>query len=311
MQPAGEALVRRRSVLGWAVGGLAGWPSYGSEAVRRRVEVRYEATVPEDAEGPVSLWMPVPVSDGYQRIEGLRIEGAKGQAGFFAKVKAGQRVTMTFRVTRRERKLEAGPSVARPDCCLHADRLVPVDGRIREWAKEVVRGAASDVEKARAIYEHVVDTVKYDKSGRGWGRGDIYYACDARRGNCTDFHAIFIGYARAVGVPAKFVIGLPFPRERGAGEVAGYHCWAEFFADGMGWVAVDASEAAKDPARRRYFFGAVDENRVQLSEGRDVMLTPRQAGAPLNYFVYPYAEAGGRPVEGLLSRVFYRDLPVA
>lgn len=83
----------------------------------------------------------------------------------------------------------------------------------------------SDLENARAIYNHIVATVKYDKTGHGWGRVDIYYACDARRGNCTDSNAIFIGYARAVGI----------------------QCWAEFYAQGIGWVPVDASEAAKNP----------------------------------------------------------------
>ena len=109
-------------------------------------------------------------------------------------------------------------------------------------------------------------TVKYDKTGKGWGRGDIYYACEARRGNCTDFHAIFIGYARAMGIPARFAIGFPLPADRGAGQIAGYHCWAEFYAKGIGWVPVDASEAAKNPAKREYFFGAHDENRDRVFE---------------------------------------------
>jgi transglutaminase-like putative cysteine protease len=179
---------------------------------------------------------------------------------------------------------------------LKPDRLVPLDDKIRGWAEEVVAAAhaQTDLEKARAIYNHVVATVKYDKSGTGWGRGDIYYACDARRGNCTDFHAIFIGYARAVGIPARFSIGFPIPKERGEGKIAGYHCWAEFYAHGIGWIPVDASEAAKDPSRREYFFGALDENRLQFSTGRDLVLIPKQSGDPLNYFVYPYVEVDGK-----------------
>jgi transglutaminase-like putative cysteine protease len=136
--------------------------------------------------------------------------------------------------------------------------------------------AQTDLEKARAIYNHVVATVTYDKSGKGWGRGDIYYACDARRGNCTDFHAIFIGHARAVGIPARFSIGFPVPAERGAGKIAGYHCWAEFYAQGLGWIPADASEAAKAPSHREYFFGHLDENRVQFSTGRDLILIRRK-----------------------------------
>jgi transglutaminase-like putative cysteine protease len=196
---------------------------------------------------------------------------------------------------------------------LKPDRLVPIDGQIQTWAREVVEAAhaQTDLEMARAIYNHVVSTVKYDKTGKGWGRGDIYYACDARRGNCTDFHAIFIGYARALGIPARFAIGFPLPAERGAGKIAGYHCWAEFYA-GIGWIPVDASEAAKNPAKREYFFGAHDENRVELSKGRDVVLTPRQQGDPLNYFVYPYVEVDGKPYTNLETGYSYRDLsPVA
>jgi transglutaminase-like putative cysteine protease len=161
---------------------------------------------------------------------------------------------------------------------------------------------------ARAIYNHIVATVKYDKTGKGWGRGDIYYACDARRGNCTDFHAIFIGYARAMGIPARFAIGFPLPGDRGAGQIAGYHCWAEFYAQGIGWVPVDASEAAKNPGKREYFFGAHDENRVELSKGRDVVLTPRQQGEPLNYFVYPYAEVDGKEYTAIDTRYSYHDV---
>ncbi|MGA2740296.1 MAG: transglutaminase domain-containing protein [Bryobacteraceae bacterium] len=141
---------------------------------------------------------------------------------------------------------------------------------------------------ARAIYNHVVATVKYDKTGKGWGNGDIYYACDA---------------------PARFAIGFPLPADRGAGKIAGYHCWAEFYAKGIGWVPVDASEAAKNPAKREYFFGAHDENRVELSKARDVMLTPAQQGAPLNYFVYPYVELDGGNYTAVDTSYAYKDLP--
>jgi len=193
---------------------------------------------------------------------------------------------------------------------LAPDRLVPVDGKIRQWAREVVRaaGARTDLEMGRAIYNHVVATVKYDKSGKGWGRGDIYYACDTRRGNCTDFHAIFIGYARALGVPARFAIGYPVPRDRGQGTIAGYHCWAEFYGRGFGWIPVDASEAAKDPSRREYYFGAHDENRVEFTRGRDIALQPAQGGERLNFFVDAYGERDGKKYGGVVTRVDYSDL---
>ncbi len=150
--------------------------------------------------------------------------------------------------------------------------------------------------------------IKYDKSGTGWGRGDFYYVCDAKRGNCTDFHALFIGLCRAVGIPAKFAIGFPIAPKRGEGEIGGYHCWAEFWLDGFGWVPVDASEAGKNPEKKGYYFGTLDENRVQLSIGRDLVLSPPQAGDPVNFFVYPYVEVDGRPFDKVQRKFQYRDL---
>jgi transglutaminase-like putative cysteine protease len=301
----------------------------------RSVSMEYTALIGPLAAGTgqVDLWMPVPHDDAYQRIERLEVTSPYpyqidadeiGNRTLHLRVERPSsdpiRVTLRFEATRREhhQELAVAPAAFHEESpqelarWMKPDRLVPLDNQIRAWAEEVVAAAhaTSDLEKARAIYNHVVATVKYDKSGKGWGRGDIHYACENRRGNCTDFHAIFIGYARAVGIPARFSIGLPLPGARGAGQVSGYHCWAEFYAKGIGWVPVDASEAAKDPSRREYFFGAHDENRVEFSRGRDLVLVPPQSGAPLNYFVNPYAEADGKPVE-VERTVSYRDLAPA
>ena len=301
----------------------------------RQFQFEYKATVKDTPAGAkrLELWIPVPHDGTFQKITGLQIDspapykiqtGQHGNRVLHLSVENPPQqsltVTMRFDAARKEHvqsrlrqasfapiKEERDPDMAR---WLQPDRLVPLDGKIKQWAKEVVdaAGAKTDLEQARAIYNHVVATVKYDKTGTGWGRGDIYYACDARRGNCTDFHAIFIGYARAVGIPARFSIGFPLPADRGAGQVSGYHCWAEFYAKGVGWVPVDASEAAKDPSRREYFFGAHDENRVEFTRGRDLALEPRQSGDPLNYFIYPYAEVDGKPHAGVEKSFAYRDL---
>ncbi len=290
----------------------------------RTFQLTCRATVPVPPAGTrtLDLWLPVPHSDKSQDVADLKI-GAPGPYTVEADAYGNQIlhlrpatvptaplvVTLTARVTRLEHlnlratddhapvETEAAdPNLGR---WLAPDRLVPLDFKIRALAQEVVdqAHAATPLARARAIYEHVVGTMVYDKTGQGWGRGDIYYACDARRGNCTDFHAVFIGYCRAQGIPARFSIGLPLPPQRGQGEIKGYHCWAEFFTKETGWVPVDASEAAKDPSKRGYFFGAHDENRVEFTRGRDLVLTPRPAGPPLNYFVYPYAEADGQPLD--------------
>jgi transglutaminase-like putative cysteine protease len=295
----------------------------------RSFHIEYKATVPA---AKVELWMPLPRDDDYQKIQSLRIESpykydvATGEQGnrmlhlLKPETPEPSTVTVSFDAVRAEHlqsrlstreRLATDEDPAELARYLKPDRLVPLDPQIRTWAREVVDAARAhtDLEMIRAIYDHVVATVKYDKTGKGWGRGDIYYACDARRGNCTDFHAIVIGYARSLGIPARFAIGLPLPADRGAGKIAGYHCWAELYAKGIGWIPVDASEAAKNPAQREYFFGAHDENRIELSKGRDVILAPEQAGDPLNYFVYPYAEAKGKPVENIPLEVSYLDLP--
>jgi transglutaminase-like putative cysteine protease len=304
-------------------------------ARQRDFTFEYKAAVKDIPAGTqkLELWIPVPHDDSFQRITYVDVDtpyphqiltGDQGNTMLHLEIaqprESSVPVTLTFHAVRLERiqpivlvKTGIAPE-GDLNRWLKPDRLVPIDGQIRTWAREVVDAAhaQTDLEMARAIYNHIVSTVKYDKTGKGWGRGDIYYACDARRGNCTDFHAIFIGYARAMGIPARFAIGFPLPADHGAGKIAGYHCWAEFYAKGIGWVPVDASEAAKNPTKREYFFGAHDENRVELSKGRDVALTPKQQGDPLNYFVYPYVELDGKPYTNIETGYSYRDLsPVA
>ena len=189
---------------------------------------------------------------------------------------------------------------------LEPDRLVPIDGRMKELADENTRGKQGTVERAHALYDYVFQTVRYDKSGTGWGRGDSLWVCDAKHGNCTDFHSLFISLARAEGIPARFEIGFPVPTGT-EGTIPGYHCWAEFFVNGVGWVPVDISEAWKDPKKHDYFFGTLDANRVQFSVGRDLTLQPKQDGGPLNYFIYPYVEVDGKPFEGIEKKFSYRE----
>ena len=43
---------------------------------------------------------------------------------------------------------------------------------------------------------------------------------------------------------------------------------------------------------------------MQFSTGRDITLSPKQDGAPLNYFVYPYVEVDGKNVRLRCSKQF-------
>lgn len=225
--------------------------------------------------------------------------------------------TVEYQVTRKEYakgdyegllKAAQGTTPAPKDLArfLAPDRLVPIDGRIKELADESTRGKQGTVEKAQALYNYVFQTVRYDKSGTGWGRGDSLWVCDAKHGNCTDFHSLFISLARAEGIPARFEIGFPVPGGT-EGTIPGYHCWAEFFASGVGWVPIDISEAWKDPKKHDYFFGALDANRVQFTVGRDLTLQPKQDGGPRNYFIYPYVEVDGKPFEGIDKKFSFHE----
>jgi len=301
------------------------------EPSERRFEFTYvaELDVPEGS-GRLQMWLPYPKGDDYQEVRLVSIDAPVPTKVYqeyeyrnsmlFVSTDATEltelRVAMTFRVTRREHvetefaELEddMGYVDASASRWLRPDRLVPLDDNIREQAEAVVAGKTTVVEKAKAIFDYTVDNLEYDKSGTGWGRGDIYYACDTKRGNCTDFHAVFIGFARAVKIAAKFQIGFPIPTERGEGEIDGYHCWAEFYVPGFGWVPVDTSEANLNPDKRDYFFGAHDENRVEFTVGRDIKLNPQQAGPALNFFIYPYAEIDGEPVRDIRRQFLYKDL---
>ena len=289
----------------------------------RTFSLTYQTTIrdiPRDA-NTLEVWVPLPQTDSNQTIHQISItapvpvtigrESRFGNQSLQARVdrpKGPVQITLVIEATRRENSgrqesLSDGDRRAR----LAPEPLVPLDGPIHELAVEATMGLTTDEEKARAIYQKVTGMMKYDKSGTGWGRGDAVYACDAKRGNCTDFHALLIGMARSVGIPARFSIGLPLPESRQSGEISGYHCWAEVYVERRGWVPVDSSEASKNPAKRDYFFGHHDENRLEFSRGRHLTLTPEQHGPPLNFFVYPYAEVDGRPHDAIERKFTFTD----
>jgi len=321
-------------LLGAGVAALLLLREQGPAAPARAFEFTYTARIPALPEGSekLRLWIPVPESDAHQDITSLRLESPVPYElhrdplyrNLYAYLEVDPKEVPTpfelklrLWVTRRENKVAMEPaaagsgadaSPAELERALAPDRLVPTDGLIAQLAAQETRGLTDPLDKARAVYRYVVSTMKYDKSGEGWGRGDAIYACNIRKGNCTDFHALFIGMMRASGVPARFEIGFPLPADKPAGEIPGYHCWAQFYVEGIGWIPVDASEAWKNPDKRDYFFGAHDQNRVLFSRGRDIRFNPAQEGEPLNYFIYPYAEVDGKPFDGVQAQFLFRDL---
>lgn len=281
----------------------------------------------------VRVWIPAAHSDGFQEVKTISANGDLplkkthesrfGNEMYYAETAKAKDAELHFEVVydvvRRER-LTLG--VARPHLAevklndrerkedLAADKLVPVTGLPADLAVKVTEGKSAPLEKARAIYDYVFTTMRYDKTGTGWGRGDVLYACDAKKGNCTDFHSLFMAMARSQGIPTRFEIGFPLPPDKRSAEIAGYHCWADFFEAQHGWIPVDISEAWKHQEKRDYFFGAHDVNRVQFTMGRDLELSPKQDGAPLNYFVYPYVEVAGKEYANVTTAFSFADVEV-
>ena len=284
----------------------------------RHFTLHYGFTVKAIVPGsPIRVWIPAAHSDPFQEIKVITAggdlalkktrESRFGNEIYYAQVSKADKPELHFEIVYdvvRHQRLTLGAAAPRLANVslkekehrqyLAPDKLVPITGLPADLAVKVTEGNDTPLEKSRAIYDYVFSTMKYDKSGTGWGRGDVLYACDAKKGNCTDFHSLFIAMARAQSIPSRFAIGFPLPPDKHTGEIAGYHCWAEFFEPTHGWVPIDISEAWKHPEKKDFFFGGHDANRVQFSMGRDIVLDPKQDGAPLNYFVYPYVEIGGK-----------------
>jgi Transglutaminase-like superfamily len=298
----------------------------------RHFTFHYAFTVKSVPEGQkVRIWFPAAHSDRYQEVKIVSATGdmplkkthesVYGNEIYYAEAGQAKQSDLHFEVVydvvRHERLtlgaaaprlLEARLSEKESKEYLAPDKLVPTTGLPADLAAKVTEGKTTRVEKARAIYDYVFSTMRYDKSGEGWGRGDVLWACDSKRGNCTDFHSLFIAMARSQGIPARFEIGFPLPADKNASEIAGYHCWAEFFDPHYGWVPVDISEAWKHQEKQNYFFGAHDDNRFAFTMGRDLKLNPAQNGEPLNYFVYPYVEIGGQPYSKILNAFSFMNV---
>jgi len=280
----------------------------------------------------VRVWIPLAHSDAFQDVKITASSGdlalkqihqqEYGNEVLYAQTpkadKGEYKFSVDYDVVRREHvvlvngkplpdRKTAPPGRVELARFLAPDRLVPVTGVPAQLAAQETKGATTPLEKAKDIYEYVFRTMKYDKSGEGWGHGDTLWACDSKHGNCTDFHSVFISMARAEKIPARFQIGFPLPADKHSAEIPGYHCWAEFYLDSTGWVPVDISEAWKHQEKHDYFFGAHDVNRVQFTQGRDLRLTPAQEGAPLNYFVYPYVEIDGKEYPNVSIAFSFED----
>ncbi|MBI4395459.1 MAG: transglutaminase domain-containing protein [Elusimicrobia bacterium] len=217
-------------------------------------------------------------------------------------------LVVRFEIERKEQRNPSGGGTPPSRLFSEPRGLVVVTDEIRAIAQKQAGSLTDPREKARSLYEYVLSHMAYDKSGEGWGRGDAAYACRIGKGNCTDFHSLFMALCLAEGIPTRFVMGVLLPKERAGVLGAAYHCWAEFHLERTGWIPVDISEAWKHPDKAGYYFGHLDENRIRLCLGREIKLSPPQNGPRLNYLMKPYMEIDGRPYDGFEWERRYQDL---
>lgn len=310
---------------------LLSFVQFASAQATRHFTFHYGFTVKNIPAGEsVRVWIPAAESNDFQDVHvisatgDLRLkkthESKYGNQLYFAQVARAKQTELHFEIVydvMRHERLILGSYSPHLDKVqlkerekeefLTADKLVPVTGLPADLAAKATEGDTIPLDKAHAIYDYVFANMSYDKTGTGWGRGDVLYACGARKGNCTDFHSLFIAMARSQDIPARFEIGFPLPPDKHSGEISGYHCWADFFEPQHGWVPVDISEAWKHPEKKSYFFGALDANRMQFTTGRDLRLSPAQDGPPLNYFIYPYVEIAGKEYPNVSVAFSFED----
>ncbi|MGB8522174.1 MAG: transglutaminase-like domain-containing protein [Candidatus Acidiferrales bacterium] len=210
------------------------------------------------------------------------------------------------------------PKVDRADLqhFLRPTKLLPTDGIVKATAIEITSGSKTDVEKARAIYEWIVDNTFRNPKTRGCGVGDIRFMLESRDlgGKCADLNSLYVGLARAAGLPARDVYGIRVGKsEMGYKSLSAssenvtksQHCRAEVYLSDYGWVPVDPADVRKvvleEPpgnrpldddmvkrARAR-LFGSWEMNWIAYNFAHDVAL-PGSNGAPLGFLMYPQAE---------------------
>lgn len=300
------------------------------------VTMRIEVTKPE---GATKVWLPLPLAaerDWFNAFDNSWSGNAAGatmvQLGkydgtlLYAHWQAGTEhpeIEVVSRFATRDRAVDwTKPGKFAPTekavlaRYLQATEDIPTDGIVRDTAIKATKGARSDVDKARAIYEWIVNNSHRDPKTRGCGIGNIKAMLESGNlgGKCADLSALFVGLCRAVGVPARDVYGVRVVpsqwgyKSLGAGSsdiTRAQHCRAEFYSHAYGWVPVDPADVRKvmleEPPghlsvvdekvrlARAKLFGAWEMNWLAYNCAQEIQL-PQSTGAAIGFLMYPQCE---------------------
>lgn len=268
------------------------------------------------SQGTLNLWCPVIPDSPYQRILDVGVEASCPYQLFYdpeqgnrmlhacLDVSATQvEISIRYRVERLPVRHDFGKAAMLPDQFraimtrwLFAEQFVDVNDETKSIAFQLAGSTTDPIEIARRYYDYVVGSMTYDAANQSW-KGSTEHALVCSAGNCNDIHALFISLCRSKGIPARLVLGQALEAPAGgveACDLCGYHCWAEFFVAGHGWLPADASCACK--YGKHQLFGDLEMNHIAWSTGRDINLFPMQQGEPLLFFAGPYAELDGKRI---------------
>lgn len=309
------------------------WATISSGAAVRSGTVIMDFDLSSHPKGEeAKLWIPYPVSDADQQIFNVRVQGDYAEAAVYtdrvygnpmlfvrwSKDASSRKLTFAFDAERQEvvrrdfPKKEAPWSPADYALCLAPTSLGPTNGEVKKLADRITKGKKTVLEKTRAIYDWTVENTWRDPDTRGCGTGDVCVLLLKPGGKCADIHSVFIALARAAGVPSREVFGIRLGKKAQEDITGAYHCWAEFYLPGYGWVPADPADVRKallteklelkDPKTaelRAFYWGGIDPYRVKFSVGRDLTLNPPQLGDAVNYLMYPFAQIGGNTLDWL------------
>jgi transglutaminase-like putative cysteine protease len=301
----------------------------------QRFKARHQATIRDIPSGATKarIWLVVPRDDQAQIVSKITLSGpgrsAVRRGGTYNNRYAyfevenpppTLNVAAEFTVTRSEvhTKTDAGavnlastPRRTRFFADLEANTYVPVNDKYRTLAHEIVGEERNPVVQARKLYDWVLDYVEYwvkdPQKLKASPNGESDYCLTTKTGNCTDFHSLYTSLTRSLNIPTRMVYGSFFQAENtpvpnkasldGKDADASYHCWVEFYADGLGWVPLDVALADLLPTKEQqaWYFGNLDARRVTWSYGRDLTLSPRQDAGPVNAMHKVYVEIDGKP----------------
>jgi transglutaminase-like putative cysteine protease len=287
--------------------------------------------------GVTRVWLPLPLEAAteYHKPLGNNWKGNAptmrghrdekyGATLLFVEWPAGEKapvVEVVSRFSTRDRAVDLSKPMASPvkespatlKTYTAPTKLMPVDGIVLETSREIVKGAGNDLEKARAVYEWIVENTFRDPKVQGCGIGDIRGMLETRNfgGKCADLNALFVGLTRAAGVPARDLYGIraadskEFKSLGKSGDITrAQHCRAEFYVQSHGWVPVDPADVRKvileekpgltldDPIAKRArakLFGQWEMNYLSYNFAHDVKL-PSATGDPVAFLMYPQAE---------------------